>query len=406
MPGWLDKHLAPIAQQPDATRVAHPAVNSGSALDTLLTALQAIGGGVRTAATDPLGQTLQEATRFGQGQGQFALDVAHAVPTLAAAVRDPSKLRTPATENAGITAAMALAGMLKLPEGEMLNVEHYSPVEGLTKLDPRKAGTGRAGREALRGSRVPAIHVYDSGTGQIERDIASGNYRYTGQVPAKSIYDIARDPRGLVAKISDENGNYDATKLEALLAKTPGISGYRNSDRSASIIKLFKPLDVQPAAPLKLKGVTYGVPHPLNVEAAAQQMHDALTANKGFTFQVGENGLLQPVTKGYSVGAGGETGTTLTRGFAKTKPTHLSDWLRQNLEHFDSPGKLVGGWLDDAGNVVAEPITPTTSRAAAIRLGAQRNEQGVGDLAAYARGEDGFIPNPKYKSPTAPPIAN
>lgn len=139
----------------------------------------------------------------------------------------------------------------------MLAVEHYSPLAGLTTLDPRKSGSGRVGRERQRSDRIPAVHVYDSKHSQLE-DQFRHDYRYTGQVPTHSIYDIGRDPDKLIPATS----LYDATQLERKI-KAKGYTGFRNSQSSnPSIIKLFYPLNVTPAQARVFHGKQFGALHP------------------------------------------------------------------------------------------------------------------------------------------------
>lgn len=146
----------------------------------------------------------------------------------------------------------------------MMPVEHYSPVANLDMLDPRKAGTGRAGRERKRKDRVDAVHVYDSKNAKLEQQFRH-DYRYTGEIPTASIYDIAKDPDHLVPR----SGVYDATKLE-LAIKNHGYMGFKNSaSQNPSIIKLFYSLKVNPSSPRQYRGMRFGSPHSMNQRVVA-----------------------------------------------------------------------------------------------------------------------------------------
>jgi hypothetical protein len=146
----------------------------------------------------------------------------------------------------------------------MLAVEHYSPVANLDMLDPRKAGTGRVGRERERKTRIDAVHVYDSKDAKLEQQFRH-DYRYTGEIPRAAIYDIAKDPDGLIPK----SGLYDATHLERAI-KNHGYVGFRNSaSQNPSIIKLFYSLKVKPASPRHYRGMRFGSPHSMSQRVVA-----------------------------------------------------------------------------------------------------------------------------------------
>lgn len=83
---------------------------------------------------------------------------------------------------------------------------HYSTTPGLTALDPRKAGTGSAGRERMRigssiGSGDPLsslVHFYvREGKGLPEKErVVSGQHPYEAKL--NNLYDVRHDPEGII----------------------------------------------------------------------------------------------------------------------------------------------------------------------------------------------------------------
>jgi hypothetical protein len=83
---------------------------------------------------------------------------------------------------------------------------HYSTTPGLTALDPRKAGTGSAGRERMRiGSSIgrgdplaSLVHFYvREGKGLPEKErVVTGQHPYEAKL--NNLYDVRHDPEGII----------------------------------------------------------------------------------------------------------------------------------------------------------------------------------------------------------------
>ena len=98
----------------------------------------------------------------------------------------------------------------------MLKFKHYSPISGLTTLDPRYFGTAKAGRERRRAS-VPSICLYHP-DGEVER-IFNGCTLYHVPIDTSLLYDLSSDKLGLLDKYPD------FSKVERVI-KRRGFLGY------------------------------------------------------------------------------------------------------------------------------------------------------------------------------------
>lgn len=343
----------------------------------------------------PFGPSRKSVERIGGWLGKYAKD-------RLADMRSPSDLPrallnpdAPGSREQLMQQAMAMVGSIG-PSGrvgnaakKMLQVEHYSAKPGLRTLDPKFAGSGRVGAEAKRTTRTPATHLYDTKARRVEQEFAR-DYRYTAEVPADRIYDVSEDAAGIVSRLSKKGtAPVDGSRLERAIQKE-GYMGYRSSFDAPETLKIFEKLDVTPAAPRKLRGQTFGAAHPEpSVGALAKSLLSTIQNNRaGFSVRMGPSGLV-PATKGYAVGAGGVNKNTLTIPLDKLDLKQLAAWMKANPAAWRKG--LLGGWVDDAGNAVIEPSTPVSSLARATKLGVKRGEQAIGDLAKYARGEDGTI---------------
>lgn len=145
---------------------------------------------------------------------------------------------------------------------DMIPVEHYSRTPNLRRLDPSFMGEGRPGRELARSDRPDALHVYSQEVPDRREVQFAKDYRYTGQIPRNTIYDISADPLGIRKATSELR--QPATALEKKLIEN-GWNGYTAGDAyggAPHIIKTFKPLNVEPGSPVKVKGKMFGAPHP------------------------------------------------------------------------------------------------------------------------------------------------
>jgi len=105
----------------------------------------------------------------------------------------------------------------------------------------------------------------------------------------------------------------------------------------------------------------------------------------GFTV---DRQLLRPVTTGYAVGGRGY----VTKWPVQSWPKHAAAEIRFALTVAKTRelGAL-GAWRE-GDTIYLESVDIILDRAEALRLGRVRRQKAIGDLAAYARGEDGTIP--------------
>ncbi len=257
-----------MAAKADATRVARPIPSlPQNTVGPLLSPGQPVA--VTTPGHDEEGTAAQ--APLGRAASWLAKHVGNAIVASAQPGKDFAREVNKAATSAPLeslnhlgAAGLVAATTLAAPESEgttpeMLNIEHYSKEPALARLLPDYVGTGRPGAER-RAGLIPSVHVYDATTpgAGVERQFAN-DYRYTGQVPASRVYDISTDPAGVIAKIRARNyGAVDTRQMQRAIQKA-GYMGFRASDgQNPNIIKLFEPVDVTPAAPVKYKGRTFG----------------------------------------------------------------------------------------------------------------------------------------------------
>lgn len=103
----------------------------------------------------------------------------------------------------------------------LLRLLHISPHDMLRRLDPRFAGTGTVVRGAERDRGVQGVHYFLPGKGRIEVPFTRPSLtHYEVEVPEASIYDLTRDPFGLVKLLPNEK-KFRRSIMEA------GFQGYR-----------------------------------------------------------------------------------------------------------------------------------------------------------------------------------
>ena len=129
---------------------------------------------------------------------------------------------------------------------EDLPFVHYSKKAGLTELDPAMYGTGMKGAEAGRLADAPDVknrsYFYvDKGVDTMRPESGVGGNKYTGK--ATGIYNLANDPRGLVAEtklmsndpylakqgIEQYNRDLHLSNMERAI-KQAGYKGYHTGD--------------------------------------------------------------------------------------------------------------------------------------------------------------------------------
>lgn len=115
---------------------------------------------------------------------------------------------------------------------DLLRLLHLSPKEGLKVLDPKFAGTGTVVHGAERARGVKAIHYWMPGRGKLEHAFRNPLLtRYEVDVPEDVIYDLQRDPFGLMKYLDPGNGRWPDERgfRRALLGE--GFEGFRAGRR-------------------------------------------------------------------------------------------------------------------------------------------------------------------------------
>jgi hypothetical protein len=150
---------------------------------------------------------------------------------------------------------------------DFIQFEHRSATPNLAELDPSFYGKGQAGRELARKQAYPEIFPDRSFAtvkgGKVEGRFTNSPYTYTGQVPAKAIYDILDDPLNIKAKMLPLSDN-DPAKLMTLMEneiKQQGFAGYRAGKHENPTMRdalvLFNKTPVKLATPI-MKGAIKG----------------------------------------------------------------------------------------------------------------------------------------------------
>jgi hypothetical protein len=139
-----------------------------------------------------------------------------------------------------------------------------------------------------------------------------------------------------------------------------------------------------------------------NLARVAAGLSKRVQEKGGFTFDP-HGGKF--VTKGYAVALGKDANVEPFVVDALT-PETIQQFLTQNQRFFAAnPDVKIGAWKDDAGKIWLEPSEVKANRREAVALGVERNELAVGDLAKYARGENGDIPLERLRFEHRSPVA-
>lgn len=137
-----------------------------------------------------------------------------------------------------------------------LELDHYSPMRGLKRIDPSFQGTGAFGLhggEAQRTSRIPRTYYYHAGT-EPESTFKSGSMqRYRVKLPkGAKLYDIGKDSHNLFrpkVRHTDDGVIHEPMDLDEIEKKIRklGFYGYKNYHPSIpNAVAVFYPLDAKP----------------------------------------------------------------------------------------------------------------------------------------------------------------
>ena len=137
-----------------------------------------------------------------------------------------------------------------------LELDHYSPMRGLKRIDPSFQGTGAFGMhggEAQRASRIPRTYYYHAGT-EPESTFKSGSMqRYRVKLPkGAKLYDIGKDSHNLFrpkVRHTDDGVIHEPMDLDDIEKKIRklGFYGYKNYHPSIpNAVAVFYPLDAKP----------------------------------------------------------------------------------------------------------------------------------------------------------------
>lgn len=161
-------------------------------------------------------------------------------------------------------------------EDGLVSFVHWSDREGLTEIDPERFGTGAAGAEKLRRDQDPANWVNRTSVaiadGGYKRESQLGQKRYTGRVPAKSLYDFVKDPLGLRAAAMRESaaapaGSVNPTSAYERMIRDAGFKGYVvDHPQLSKVAQLFDASDVQQTAPNEYAQRLENAPYVVDVD--------------------------------------------------------------------------------------------------------------------------------------------
>ena len=125
---------------------------------------------------------------------------------------------------------------LKLRADGRVEVIHWGRLPELPGLDPQFHGTGINGAERRRKINDPANYVNRTyfGLRGYKKEPGLGPHKYTSSFDPGELYDIINDPDGLKAKVLNDVGGIDTTRLEKLLSDT-GYTGYFNIKNNVAV---------------------------------------------------------------------------------------------------------------------------------------------------------------------------
>lgn len=141
------------------------------------------------------------------------------------------------------------AGAPEVKKEEKIGLVHYSPQANLTTIDPKHKGTGVDMRTKGRDTWHPHSFYYREGTQPEEVVVGQAKHKYrTSLDPSKQpIYDIGKDPKGIVRE--SIHANQGAVNMDDVhdRLKTAGYVGFHNSTHPqlSHVVAVYHPLKVE-----------------------------------------------------------------------------------------------------------------------------------------------------------------
>jgi len=135
-----------------------------------------------------------------------------------------------------------------LRKAEDLHLVHYSPQAGLKYIDPKFSGTGVDSRTKGRSTEHPHSFYYRHGTEPEEVVTGRAANKYHVKIGAdKPIYDIGKDPKGLVRQAIEENQGITNMDTVHSKIKEHGFHGFHNSGHPSlsNVVAMYHPQPVQ-----------------------------------------------------------------------------------------------------------------------------------------------------------------
>jgi hypothetical protein len=166
-------------------------------------------------------------------------------PQIASVYREYGQKYGPDEEEHRAVEAGRPGGGLAAEKSPGLTLIHYSAAPR-TVIDPAYMGTAMAGAERARPNRIPRIYYYGENATPEPRFRAF--HRHVVRLPSANIYDIGRDPDGIVQRLREQGytGYELMDRLERAVA-VAGYDGYINSlADKGEVHAIFRPVQLNP----------------------------------------------------------------------------------------------------------------------------------------------------------------
>jgi len=284
---------------------------------------------------------------------------------------------------------------------------HLSNDPSITHLDPERLGTGPNATINDKSAAVKGTWIYPTGA-QVERAVAnSTKHAYEVNFKPGEIYDLTKDPQGLLASTKAETGLAEQGLMDAInkKLKDQGFKGV-SMDQDGQPFRIFS-FDKVEATPSIHPGPVGKSKGPLAKSALADLeagIHNTLNVpvekeGGGWTFNP-KKWFAKHDTPGFSVG-----------GVVKSKivdpedltPQLIKKFADENAELLADPSRRLGLWKNpETGKVSIDVTDILDDEAEAIALGTKRGEDAIGRLGEGGKYiED--IDIPKASTPKSNP---